>query len=47
MKYLFLLLILCTGCAEVGLYNSKEDCRGSVQRNTPSGYPCNCCPMGE
>ena len=52
MKYILLITmaLMFTGCAEMGLYDSKADCyeRGAVRvRNTPNGYPCNCCPMGQ
>jgi hypothetical protein len=44
MKYILILALLASGCAEIGLYNSKEDCRGqSRERNMPNGYPCACC----
>lgn len=50
MRYILLITmaLMFTGCAEMGLYNVKEDCYGRTRvRNTPSGYPCECCPFGE
>lgn len=47
MRYIILALMLCAGCAEIGMYD-KTDCLGHhTQRSTPDGYPCDCCLRGE
>lgn len=49
MRYFLLaLLIMSAGCAEVSLYDMKNDCGGHYkERETPASYPCNCCRPGQ
>jgi len=47
MKYILLLLLMCSGCAELDI-NTRVDCndKSSIRiRDTPASYPCECCPF--
>ena len=48
MRYVLICLLTMTaGCAEVSLYNQKEDCGGKYNENNyPASYPCHCCKDG-